>query len=60
MNPGKIIIMSDSHGTTVHALKAIEKEKPFDLLVHLGDVQGHDQEIAAAAGIHRTFYIDTI
>ena len=50
MNPGKIIIMSDSHGTAAHALRAMEKEKPFDLLVHLGDVQGHDQEIAVAAG----------
>ena len=50
MNPRKILVMSDSHGTAVFALRAIEKEKPFDLLVHLGDVQGHDPEISAAAG----------
>ena len=50
MNPQKILVMSDSHGTVKYALQAIEKEKPFDLLVHLGDVQGHDQEIVAAAG----------
>ncbi|MBR0147482.1 MAG: metallophosphoesterase [Eubacterium sp.] len=50
MNPSKIIVMSDSHGTAAYALQAIEREKPFDLLVHLGDVQGHDQEIVMAAG----------
>ncbi len=49
MNPGKILVMSDSHGTAAYALQAIEREKPFDLLVHLGDVQGHDQEIQKAA-----------
>ena len=50
MNPHKILIMSDSHGTARTAIQAIEKEKPIDLLVHLGDVQGHDQEISVAAG----------
>ena len=50
MNPEKILVMSDSHGSIVPALRAIEKEKPFDLLVHLGDVQGRDQELQRAAG----------
>ena len=50
MNPGKILVMSDSHGSVVSALRAIDKEKPIDLLIHLGDVQGHDQELQTAAG----------
>ncbi len=50
MNPGKILIMSDSHWNTEYVMKAIRKEKPFDLLVHLGDVQGNDREISLEAG----------
>ena len=48
--PRKILIMSDSHGTAVYAIQAIEREKPIDLLIHLGDLQGSDREISAAAG----------
>ena len=50
MNPKRILVMSDSHRIADYALQAIEKEKPFDLLVHLGDVEGHDREITLAAG----------
>jgi len=50
MNPKKILVMSDSHGSVTYALKALEKEKPIDLLVHLGDVQGNDQKLQQEAG----------
>lgn len=50
MNPKKVLVMSDSHWSAAYALQAIERERPIDLLVHLGDVQGHDSEISVAAG----------
>ncbi|WP_022761156.1 metallophosphoesterase family protein [Butyrivibrio sp. AD3002] len=35
----KILVISDSHGYPGYAKKAIEKESPFDILVHCGDIQ---------------------
>ncbi|WP_044958236.1 metallophosphoesterase family protein [Butyrivibrio sp. LC3010] len=35
----KILVISDSHGYPGFAKKAIEKESPFDFLVHCGDIQ---------------------
>lgn len=40
MNMCKLLVISDSHGYSNFARKAIEKEYPFDILVHCGDVQG--------------------
>lgn len=40
MNMSKILVISDSHGYSNLARKVIEKEYPFDFLVHCGDVQG--------------------
>ena len=40
MNMCKMLVISDSHGYSGFARKAIEKEYPFDILVHCGDVQG--------------------
>ncbi|WP_026528506.1 YfcE family phosphodiesterase [Butyrivibrio sp. VCD2006] len=35
----KLLVISDSHGYPGFAKKAIEKEAPFDILVHCGDIQ---------------------
>ena len=35
----KILVISVSHGYPGYAKKAIEKESPFDILVHCGDIQ---------------------
>lgn len=39
MNLCKMLVISDSHGYSEFARKAIAKEYPFDILVHCGDVQ---------------------
>jgi len=50
MEVSRVLVMSDSHGRNVGVLAALGKEKPIDLLVHLGDVQGSTEEIEKAAG----------
>ena len=40
MGDVKILVMSDSHGNSANIIRAIEKEQPFDILVHCGDVEG--------------------
>ena len=36
----KILIVSDTHKIHRYLDKAIEKEAPIDLLIHLGDTEG--------------------
>lgn len=43
----KILIVSDTHRAHTTFAKAVEKEKPFDMLVHLGDVEGGEYSIDA-------------
>ncbi len=40
MDSIKILILSDSHGTNKYIKQAIQKEKPFNYLVHCGDIEG--------------------
>lgn len=42
----KVLIVSDTHGYNANMVKAIEKEKPFDLLVHCGDVSMTAEELS--------------
>ena len=46
----KVLIVSDTHGRREEICEIIEKEKPFDLLFHLGDVQGDEDYIQGMAG----------
>ena len=46
----KIMIISDTHRERRNFYKAIEREKPIDLLVHCGDVIGEDADLAYIAG----------
>lgn len=38
----RILIVSDSHGRNQHLAKALEEASPFDLVIHLGDLEGSD------------------
>ncbi len=46
----KVIVISDSHNRNSNIRKVFEKEKPFDLVIHLGDSQGDEDYIAKMAG----------
>lgn len=41
----KILIVSDTHGRSENLEKVIEMTKPFDALIHLGDVEGQEDYI---------------
>lgn len=43
----KILIVSDSHGKNRFLEKVIEKTEPFDLFLHLGDIEGSEDYIEA-------------
>ncbi len=37
----RILVVSDSHGRNRYLKAAIQKEQPFDMLIHCGDVEGN-------------------
>lgn len=41
----KILIVSDSHGRIYNFSKIIDKVGPLDMVIHLGDFEGHEDEI---------------
>lgn len=43
----KVVIVSDTHGSHRNLRKVLEKEKPMDMLIHLGDVEGGEDYITA-------------
>lgn len=45
----KILIVSDTHGHEENLEIVLEKTGPIDRLIHLGDVEGQEDYIAAAA-----------
>ena len=45
----KILIISDTHGAHKNFDRVIEKERPLDMLIHLGDVEGDEDYIPAVA-----------
>ena len=46
MKKQKILVVSDTHKMHVNFDLVLEKEKPFDVLFHAGDVEGREWEIA--------------
>ena len=54
----KILVVSDSHGARKHLQKIIDRERPFDYLIHCGDGAGdlehvrltHDVTVLSVAG----------
>ena len=51
----KILLVSDTHGMNENLRKAIEREKPFDYLIHCGDTDDEWREIESMAGTLCTF-----
>ena len=45
----KVLIVSDTHGRDENLEIAINREAPFDMLVHCGDVEGREIFIEALA-----------
>lgn len=45
----KIVLVSDTHGKDKNLEWVLEHEKPFDALLHCGDVEGREDYIEAAA-----------
>lgn len=45
----KILIVSDTHGRDTNLELVVEKEAPFDMLIHCGDVEGREFFIEALA-----------
>ena len=41
----KVLIISDTHRNDVNLVKVLEKEKPIDLLIHCGDIEGSEKFI---------------
>ena len=51
----KVLIVSDTHRNEDNLIKALEKEKNPDLLIHCGDVEGAEYEIEHYAGCSVVF-----
>lgn len=47
----RILIVSDTHGRLGDLQEAVERSKPIDWLLHLGDIEGQQDEIAQIAGM---------
>ncbi|MDF2541818.1 MAG: hypothetical protein K0S47_1536 [Herbinix sp.] len=45
----KILIVSDSHGREQYLEKVLERVKPIDLLIHLGDFEGSEEYVKSIA-----------
>ncbi|NLK28179.1 MAG: metallophosphoesterase [Clostridiales bacterium] len=45
----KILIVSDTHGREQYLFDTLQKVKPIDLLIHLGDFEGGDELIQSFA-----------
>lgn len=45
----RVLVISDTHGRLKNFFKALDEVGSIDLLLHLGDVEGQEEEIAAAA-----------
>lgn len=45
----RILVVSDTHGKNENFEKVIEREKPFDLVFHLGDLEGGEVFLSGVA-----------
>ena len=46
----RILIVSDTHGKHDNLQKIFSTEEAFDLMLHLGDAEGHEDYIECLAG----------
>lgn len=47
----KILLVSDTHGINDRLIEVVKKEKPFDLLVHCGDLGMTERELMTLADV---------
>ena len=47
----RIMIVSDSHRRHGNLAEAIYNEQPFDLLIHLGDIEGEEDKYRSLPGV---------
>ncbi len=45
----KILIVSDTHGKHENLIQAVRQQRPFDKMIHLGDVEGEENYIQQLA-----------
>lgn len=46
----KILVVSDTHGIDRNFYEVVESEKPLDLIIHCGDIEGQEQEMIERTG----------
>ena len=46
----RVLIVSDTHKKHANLITIMEKERPFDRMIHLGDAEGYEDYIAELAG----------
>ncbi len=46
----KILVVSDTHGKLEYFREAVELEKPFEALIHCGDIEGDEDKIQRISG----------
>ncbi len=46
----RILIVSDTHGKLEYLKEAIRRSRPFELLVHAGDIEGDEERVSELAG----------
>lgn len=46
----RVLIISDTHGYHKYLDKVLELERPYDQVIHLGDIEGDEEYLEAAAG----------
>lgn len=52
----KVLIVSDTHGKEGNLKEAMEREKPFDMLVHCGDVEGSEERSGKWQAVRSTWW----
>lgn len=45
----KVLIVSDTHRVNENYFRAVDKEKPFDLVIHCGDAEGAEYSLMSYA-----------
>ena len=46
----KVLIISDTHGNHKNLDRVLEQERPYGQVIHLGDIEGDEDYLEAAAG----------
>ncbi len=50
MDAMKVLVISDTHGYHKNLDRVLELERPYDQVIHLGDIEGDEEYLEAKAG----------